>query len=191
MNVMGMDFKNLSLLLDSIAEEKGLSKERILEAVEQALAAAYKKEYGTRGQVVKAKLNPKNGEVEFWLVKLVVDESMIYSEEELEQLKEAPEQGKQGEAVEDKKVRFHEERHIMLKDAKKINPKIQAGEELETKLESKTDYGRIAAQTAKQVILQKIREAERESILLEFKSKEGDLVSGLVQRMEGVTCLWT
>ena len=120
MNVMGMDFKNLSLLLDSIAEEKGLSKERILEAVEQALAAAYKKEYGTRGQVVKAKLNPKNGEVEFWLVKLVVDESMIYSEEELEQLKEAPEQGKQGEAVEDKKVRFHEERHIMLKDAKKI-----------------------------------------------------------------------
>src|SRR3989338_1363025 len=182
-----MDFKNLSLLLDSIAEEKGLSKERILEAVEQALAAAYKKEYGTRGQVVKAKLNPKNGEVEFWLVKLVVDESMIYSEEELEQLKEAPEQGKQGEAVEDKKVRFHEERHIMLKDAKKINPKIQAGEELETKLESKTDYGRIAAQTAKQVILQKIREAERESILLEFKSKEGDLVSGLVQRMEGVT----
>ena len=187
MNVMSMDFKNLSLLLDSIAEEKGLSKERILEAVEQALAAAYKKEYGTRGQVVKAKLNPKNGEVEFWLVKLVVDESMIYSEEELEQLKEAPEQGKQGEAVEDKKVRFHEERHIMLKDAKKINPKIQAGEELETKLESKTDYGRIAAQTAKQVILQKIREAERESILLEFKSKEGDLVSGLVQRMEGVT----
>src|SRR3989338_11037644 len=85
-----MDFKNLSLLLDSIAEEKGLSKERILEAVEQALAAAYKKEYGTRGQVVKAKLNPKNGEVEFWLVKLVVDEGMIYSDEELEELREKP-----------------------------------------------------------------------------------------------------
>lgn len=186
-----MDFKNLSLLLDSIAEEKGLSKERILEAVEQALAAAYKKEYGTRGQVVKAKLNPKNGEVEFWLVKLVVDESMIYSEEELEQLKDAPvssEQGKQEEVgAENKKVRFHEERHIMLKDAKKIHSKIQAGEDLETKLESKADYGRIAAQTAKQVILQKIREAERESILEEFKSKEGDLVSGIVQRTEGVT----
>ncbi|MBI2123714.1 MAG: transcription termination/antitermination protein NusA [Candidatus Wildermuthbacteria bacterium] len=186
-----MDFKNLSLLLDSIAEEKGLSKEHILEAVEQALAAAYKKEYGTRGQVVKAKLNPKTGDVEFWQVKLVVNEDMIYSEEELEQLKDAPivsEQGKQEEApAEDRKVRFHEERHIMLKDAKKENPKIKAGEELETKLESKTDYGRIAAQTAKQVILQKIREAERESILEEFKSKEGDLVSGIVQRMEGVT----
>jgi len=186
-----MDFKNLSVLLDSIAEEKGLSKERILEAVEQALAAAYKKEYGTRGQVVKAKLNPKTGDVEFWLVKLVVDEDMIYSEEELEQLKDAPitqDQGKQEEIpAEDRKVRFHEERHIMLKDAKKENPKIKAGEELEMKLESKTDYGRIAAQTAKQVILQKIREAERESILEEFKSKEGDLVSGIVQRMEGVT----
>jgi len=187
-----MDFKNLSVLLDSIAEEKGLSKERILEAVEQALAAAYKKEYGTRGQVVKAKLSPKTGDVEFWQVKLVVDEDMIYSEEELERLKdttEGPSSVSQSETTEGeaRKVRFHEERHIMLKDAKKINPKIKAGEELETKLESKTDYGRIAAQTAKQVILQKIREAERESILEEFKSKEGDLVSGIVQRMEGVT----
>jgi transcription termination/antitermination protein NusA len=184
-----MDFKNLSLLLDSIAEEKGLSKVSILEAVEQALAAAYKKEYGTRGQIIKAKLNPKTGDVEFWQVKLVVDEDMIYSEEELEQLKDEKEGPSSAEATEGeaRKVRFHEERHMMLKDAKKINPKIKAGEELETKLESKTDYGRIAAQTAKQVILQKIREAERESILEEFKSKEGDLVSGIVQRMEGVT----
>ena len=183
-----MDFKNLSLLLDSIAEEKGLSKERILEAVEQALAAAYKKEYGTRGQVIKAKLNPKTGDVEFWQVKLVVDKDMVYSEAELEQLKDKkeeempPSQTLEGEQ---KKVRFHEERHIMAEDAKKLSPKIKAGEELETELASKTDYGRIAAQTAKQVILQKIREAERDSILSEFKSKEGDLVSGIIQRIEG------
>ncbi len=183
-----MDFKNLSLLLDSIAEEKGLSKERILEAVEQALAAAYKKEYGTRGQIIKAKLNPKTGEVEFWLVKLVVDEGMIYSEEELEQLKDKKEEEPAPvEASEGKKVRFHEERHIMVKDAKKIDPKIKPGEDLEMKLESKTDYGRIAAQTAKQVILQKIREAERDSILQEFKSKEGNLISGVVQRIEGMS----
>ena len=183
-----MDFKNLSLLLDSIAEEKGLSKERILEAVEQALAAAYKKEYCTRGQVIKAKLNPKTGDVEFWQVKLVVDKDMVYSEAELEQLKDKkeeempPSQTLEGEQ---KKVRFHEERHIMAEDAKKLSPKIKAGEELETELASKTDYGRIAAQTAKQVILQKIREAERDSILSEFKSKEGDLVSGIIQRIEG------
>ena len=184
-----MDFKNLSLLLDSIAEEKGLSKERILEAVEQALAAAYKKEYGTRGQVITAKLNPKNGEVEFWQVKLVVDEGMIYSEEELAALKEgearSESSGREPIDEENKKVRFHEERHMMVEDAKKIDPKIKAGEDLEMKLESKTDYGRIAAQTAKQVILQKIREAERESILSEFKSKEGNLVSGIIQRIEG------
>ena len=184
-----MDFKNLSLLLDSIAEEKGLSKERILEAVEQALAAAYKKEYGTRGQIIKAKLNPKTGEVEFWLVKLVVDKDMIYSEEELEKMKEEKEEPPFAEATasEARKVRFHEERHIMAQDAKKIAPKMKPGEDLEMKLESKTDYGRIAAQTAKQVILQKIREAERDSILVEFKSKEGNLVSGVVQRIEGMS----
>lgn len=184
-----MDFKNLPLLLDSIAEEKGLSKERILETVEQALAAAYKKEYGTRGQVIKAKLNPKNGEVNFWLVKLVVDEGMIYSEEELEKMQEETGGPSSTEATasEVKKVRFHEERHMMEEDAKKIDPNIKVGEDLEMKLESKTDYGRIAAQTAKQVILQKIREAERESILLEFKSKEGNLVSGIIQRIEGMS----
>jgi N utilization substance protein A len=185
-----MDFKNLSLLLDSIAEEKGLSKERILETVEQALAAAYKKEYGTRGQVIKAKLNPKNGQVEFWQVKLVVDKGMIYSEEELEQLKDKKEEEPafaEATAGEVRKVRFHEERHMSVEDAKKIEPNIKAGEDLEMKLESKADYGRIAAQTAKQVILQKIREAERDSILQEFKSKEGNLVSGIVQRIEGMS----
>ena len=89
------------------------------------------------------------------------------------------------EATEGKKVRFHIERHILLADAKKIQKKIAVGEDLEIKLESKDDYGRIAAQTAKQVILQKIREAERESVLEEFQSRQGELVSGIVQRVEG------
>ena len=73
----------------------------------------------------------------------------------------------------------------MLEDAKKIKPEIKAGEELETPLESQKDYGRIAAQTAKQVILQRIREAEKESIFSEYKSKEGEIISGIVQRIEG------
>ena len=187
-----IDFKNFGLLLGSVAEEKGLSKERILEAVEQALAAAYKKEFGKRGQNIKASLDLKTGKVEFWQIKLVVDESTIYSEEELGEMK-----NKGAEEIEEpsfsaseadtagKKVRFNPERHIMLDEAKKIEKGAKLSDELEIKLESKTDYGRIAAQTAKQVILQKIREAERNSVLEEFKSKEGELVSGIVQRVEG------
>ncbi len=178
-----MDLKNLSLLVNHISEEKGLSKERVFEMVEQSLAAAYKKEYGKKGQVIKAKLDPKTGKEEFWQVKLVVDDSMIYSEKELEELKEEPPM--ESEITEGKKVRFNEERHIVIADAKKIKKDAKPGDELELKLETKGEYGRIAAQTAKQVILQKIREAERETILGEFKSKEGELISGIVQRLEG------
>ncbi len=184
-----IDFKNFGVLLDSIAEEKGLSKERVLEAVEQALAAAYKKEFGKRGQSIKASLDLKTGKVEFCQMKLVVDEGMIYSGAELEAMKEAretPEEElteiKEGE---EKKVRFNPERHIMADEAKKIEKGTKPGDELKIALDPKTDYGRIAAQTAKQVILQKIREAERDSVLQEFQSKEGELVSGIVQRVEG------
>ena len=182
-----MDIKNFLLAIENIAEEKGLSKEKVLELIEQAVAAAYKKEYGMRGQVVRAKMDPETGKIEFWQIKQVVDEGMIYSEEELEELKESvrEEETSFTEATEGKKVRFHIERHILLADAKKIQKKIAVGEDLEIKLESKDDYGRIAAQTAKQVILQKIREAERESVLEEFQSRQGELVSGIVQRVEG------
>lgn len=178
-----MDIKNFLLAVESIAEEKGLPAEKVFELIEQAIAAAYKKEHGQRGQVVKAKMDEKTGNVEFWQIKQVVKEDMIYSEEELEELKEKKEEVE--EAGEGKKVRFHPERHIMLTEAKKIKKGISAGEDLEIKLQAKGDYGRIAAQTAKQVILQKIREAERESILEEFQSRQGELVSGIIQRVEG------
>jgi len=177
-----MDIKSFTSAIAQIAEEKGISLDKVIESIEMAIAAAYKKDYRKRGQIIKAKLDPKSGEVKFWQVKLVVDEKMIYSEEELEKLK-----AKKVEEIEEgeKKIRFNPEKHIMLKEAKKIKPKIKAGEELEITLEAPKDYGRIAAQTAKQVILQKIREAERESILAECKSKEGEIISGIVQRIEG------
>ncbi len=88
-----------------------------------------------------------------------------------------------------KKVRFNPEKHIMLEEAKKIKPEIKPGEETITPLEPKGDYGRIATQTAKQVILQKIREAEKESIVSEYRSKEGQIISGIVQRIEGKNVL--
>ena len=194
-----MDIKNFASALAQIAEEKGISSERVLDSIEQALAAAYKKDYGNKGQVIKAKLNSKTGGVEFWQVKLVVDEKIIYSEEELEILKEEKEETKEEPSsakgfllspaespAEDKeKIRFNPEKHIMLDEAKKISPKIKTGEELIIPLKPQEDYGRIAAQTAKQVVMQRIREAEKQSVFEEYKSKENQIISGIVQRIEG------
>jgi transcription termination/antitermination protein NusA len=195
-----MDIKNFMSAISQIAEEKGITKEKVLETIEMAIAAAYKKDYGKKGQIIKAKLDPESGEVEFWQVKLAVDEKMIYSEAELAEMeekelkernkaKEKPgkqaEESSSAEADENRKIRFNPERHIMVKEAKKIKPQIEVGQELEIPLESKIDYGRIAAQTAKQVILQRVREAEKESVLAEYKAKEGEIISGIVQRVEG------
>lgn len=169
-----------------IADEKGISPEKVIESIETALAAAYKKDYGQKGQIIKAKLNPNTGDVKFWQVKLVVEKDTIYTEEELEAMKDKePSSAQETGEEKEEKVRFNEEKHIMLSDAKKQKSGIKAGEELEIPLVSKKDYGRIAAQTAKQVILQKIREAERETVFSEFKQKEGEIVSGIVQRIEG------
>ena len=185
LNITIMDIKNFTSAIAQIAEEKGISPDKVLETIEMAIAAAYKKDYGKKGQIVKAKLDSETGDVKFWQVKTVVDKSMIYTEEELEKMKEQERPAFVEETSADKKVRFNEEKHIMLEEAKKINSKIKIGEDLEMFLEAKKDYGRIAAQTAKQVILQRIREAEKESIFSEYKSKEGEIISGIVQRIEG------
>ena len=84
-----MDLKSFTSAIAQIAEERGILPEKVIETIEMAIAAAYKKEYGKKGQMIKCKLDPKSGEAEFWLVKLVVDGSMIYSEEELEKAKMA------------------------------------------------------------------------------------------------------
>jgi len=186
-----MDIKSFQRALAQIAETRGISPEVIIETLEAALATAYKKDYGQKGQKIKAKFNPVSGDVKFWQVKLVVDDSMLYTPEEIEALKEKKvtlyedfEKHEEGQEV-PKKIVFNPEKHIMIADAKKKDPAIAVGDELEIPLESKQDYGRIAAQTAKQVILQKIREAEKETIASEYKSKEGEIISGLVQRVEG------
>ena len=179
-----MDFKSFASAIAQIAEEKGIAPEKVIESLEQALAAAYKKDYGKKGQKILAKFNSKTGELRFWQVKLVVDQSMIYSDKELEKMEDKEEKISLEEIEAEKKVRFNPEKHIPLEEAKKIKPDIKPGEEFVIGLTPKKDYGRIAAQTAKQVILQKIREAESESVLGEFKSKEGEIISGIIQRVE-------
>ena len=168
-----MDLKALEASLEQIEAERGISREKLLEAIEDALATAYKKDYGKKGQIIRAKFDLKTGSTEFSQIKIVVDDSMIIPEDQ------------ETSDVEAKKVRFNPEHHIMLDEAQKIKKGIKPDEELVFPLETKKDYGRIASQTAKQVIIQKIREAERESVFKEFKNKQGELVSGIVQRIEG------
>ena len=200
-----IDLKNFNQTIQQIAEEKGISKDKVLETIEMALAAAYKRDYGKKGQIIRAKFDPESGKVNVAQFKVAVDDSMLKSEEEIATEEKAREEafaeklagkkryedddempappGTQGE--EDKRVRFNPEKHIMIEEAKKIKKDIKPGDELEFKLEFQEEYGRIAAQTAKQVIIQRIREAEREAVFEEYKGKEGELISGLVQRVEG------
>jgi len=177
------NLKDFASAIAQIAEEKGISPEKVLETVEQAIAAAYKKDYGKRGQVIRAKLDSESGQIRFWQIKTVVSESMIYSDEELEKLKKSPTSAKATAGKE--KIRFNPEKYILIEEAKKIDKKIEVDQELKIPLKTQKDYGRIAAQTAKQVIMQKIREAEREGIFEEYKEKEGEIISGILQRIEG------
>ncbi|PIU14729.1 transcription termination/antitermination protein NusA [bacterium (Candidatus Gribaldobacteria) CG08_land_8_20_14_0_20_39_15] len=178
-----MDLKSLSFAVAEVAEERDIPQQKIFEVIEEAIASAYKKEYGKKKQKIVAHLDPKTGELKFWQVKQVVTPEMLLSEEELEALKEKRTGGEEM-AEEDGKIRFNNERHILLQEAKAIKAEIQAGEEINLPLETKEDFGRIAAQTAKQVILQKIKEVEKEEAFKEFKDKEGEVVSGIVQRIE-------
>jgi N utilization substance protein A len=177
---MPLDLKTITSAISQIAEEKGIPKEKIIETIELALAAAYKREYGKKSEIIRARFDPTTGELSFWQVKLVVDESMLKKEEEEDSLSETLEPG-------ERKIRFNPDRHIMLEEARKIKEGVLAGEELLFPLETHTDFGRIAAQTAKQVILQKIHEAERQLVFEEYKSKEGEIISGIIQRVEGRT----
>lgn len=187
-----LDLKVINSVIEQMEQERGIPKEKMFEAIEMALATAYKKEYGKRGQIIKAKLDLNSGKAEFFQVKIVVDkDSVIIRNEEETTEKSDREQKKERfnveERVEDdpnKPVYYNPEHHIFIEDAKKIKKGATVGEELIFPLEEKSDYGRIAAQTAKQVIIQKIREAEKVSVFKEYGEKEGQIVNGTVQRME-------
>ncbi len=166
-----LDLKTFKSALEQLEEERKIPKEKILDAIEQAMAAAYKKDYGKRGQIIRAKFDLETGHTDFYQIKIVVDDSIaVIGDEETEEG--------------DERVHFNSEHHIMLEDAQKIKKGAELNDEIVFPLEAKDDYGRIAAQTAKQVIIQKIREAERTSIIDEYGTKEGEVVSGVVQKIE-------
>lgn len=175
------DLKVINAVLDEMEQERGIAREKLIDAIEQSLATAYKKEFGKRGQIISCKFDIGSGTTVFNQIKIVVDETML--KPELADGEEAPETDEET-ASEDGKVRFDEEKHIMISTARMMKKDVQLGEELVFPLEPKDDFGRIAAQTAKQVIVQKIREAEKEAAMVEFGQKAGDIVVGHVQRFE-------
>jgi N utilization substance protein A len=191
-----LDLKTFKSALEQLEEERKIPKAKILEAIEQAMAAAYKKDYGKKGQIIRAKFDLETGKTDFFQVKIVVDESIAILDTSPQPSPESrggsfPFQGKAGDEVEyslkdsdEERVHFNSEHHILLEDAKKIKKGVELNDEIIFPLEQKDDYGRIAAQTAKQVIIQKIREAERTSIIDEYGTKEGEIISGIVQKVE-------
>lgn len=151
---MELDMKQLAMAIRAIAEEKNLPEEAVQEVVEQALAAAYRRDYGEREQEVRVTMNLNSGDVDAYVSKEVVEnvENAAYE--------------------------------ISLAEAQVMKKDAQLGDMIETH-EKVTDFGRVAAQTAKQVILQRLREAEREIVMNEFEDKIGTVINALVSRVEG------
>lgn len=178
-----LDLKALKAALEQMEEERNIPKDKIIEAIKDALTAAYRKDYGRKGQIIRADFDTETGKLDFYQVKIVVDETTV--KPPLAEGEEEPEEV-ETETAEDanERVRFNEEHHLWLEDARKIKKDAQVGDELVFPLETKDDFGRIAAQTAKQVIIQRLREAEKGSILEEFGNREGELVSGTVHKIE-------
>ena len=151
---MEMDFKQLAQAIKLISEEKNLPEEQVQEIVQQALAAAWRRDYGDREQEVRVTMNLNTGEVTAYVTKEVVEE------------------------VENQHMQ------ISLAEAQTIRKNAKVGETVEI-IQNVEDFGRVAAQTAKQVILQRLREAEREIVLAEYEDKIGGIVNGTVTRVEG------
>ncbi len=187
------NLKELKKAVEQISQEKGVDPQKVFAALEMSLAAAYKKEYCQKGDVVRCQFDQKTGALKFWKVKTVVDETTVRIVEEGEGAGEEETQSKyrrtvdrpfEPEAEEGLLPRYNADRHMFLKEAKEIKADAALSEELVFPLEMHDDFGRIAAQTAKQVILQRLREAERDSILDEFRNKAGEIISGMIQRYD-------
>jgi N utilization substance protein A len=153
-----MQISDFLSAIKQLSDEKNISREIVIEAVEAALAAAYRKDYGKPGQLIKVSLSTEKNSMKVWRSYTVVDEDEEITNPEIQ---------------------------LTVEQAGKFKKKAQVGDEIDIPLEEQTEFGRVAAQTAKQVIIQRLREAEREMLYEEFKGKENKIVNGVVQRVEG------
>lgn len=198
-----MPKSELILAIEQICDEKNIPYESVVDSIEAALAVAYRKEYGNKLLNCRVEFNPEDGSSRIFDVKTVVEDP---TEEELAKLVEQEQQPEQRERRNDNRApsseqpeqsdksatdeteeehRFNPKTDIALIEAKKIKPDAELGDEIISELPVPSGYGRVAAQTAKQVIIQKLREAEREILYELYKDRVGDIVNATVQRMEG------
>lgn len=182
--------------LETICQEKNISKEVVIQTLESALAAAYRKDYGEPNQNIKVEFDADTGEMKVFDVKIVMEKP---PEEEFEEnanttnvdantantIAKPVAEGESSTEFVEEKPRFNPKLHLTPEEAQILKPGIQIGEEIRTTLTVPSSYGRMAAQTAKQVIMQKLREAERAVLYDDFKSKEHTVVTGVIQRREG------
>ncbi|OGY43025.1 MAG: hypothetical protein A2729_05685 [Candidatus Buchananbacteria bacterium RIFCSPHIGHO2_01_FULL_39_14] len=196
-----MDQQSIAEAVKQICEEKGVPLEAVIATIEAALAAAYRKDFGEKNQNIKVEFDLNTGKIKVFDVKTVVEDlppellEMLNQEktEEIAVKKKEEKSEKDASALADKPAseneeevrRFNPKIELQLKDALAIKKDAVVGEEIKTALEMPGDFGRMAAQTAKQVIIQKLRETERETIFQEFKQREGEILVGTVQRREG------
>jgi len=185
---MLFDLKILKTTIEQIEEEKKIPGAVLWDAIEQSLAAAYKKDYGKKGQVIRAKLDQDTGSVNFIQVKTVVDDTTVrpaLTADEQEALRANPSFRESEKTDEEVMPRYDEEKHMMLDAAKLFKSNAQLGDEIIFPLDTpEDDFGRVAAQTAKQVIVQKIREAERGIVMGEYTDKQGEIIIGSVQKVD-------
>ena len=173
-----MDTKEFKNAISVLVKEKGISEDVIFDAMRLALTSAYKKNYHSLSNV-RIDINEDTGEISVYSFKTVVPDN--YEElEEWNLLDSEPEVDENGEEIEKEPFIFDERIHIPLTEARAIVPGIAVGETIEEEVTPK-DFGRVAAATAKQVVIQKIREAERNSIADAFSDKQDELVSGIVE----------
>ena len=157
-NNQAIDSSELIIAMDELEKEKGIKKDYLLETIETALVTAYKRNFDS-AENVRITMDKETGEIHVYAEKDVVEKP---------------------EDVENDKLQ------ISLEDAKRINSKLEVGDKAEIEQVPK-NFGRIAAQTAKQVIVQKIREASRNFLFDEFNERKGEIVSGIVQKADGGT----
>ncbi len=156
-----LSLKDIKNLISQISDLRGLSEKDVENAVLEALGIAYKKDAGLKDALVRAEKNSEGG-ISFYLIKNVIDDT----------------------EVEKGLIRFNPQRNILLSEAKKIQKDIKVGDEIKFPLAAKENFSRIAAQTAKQIIIHKLREAEKSSLYDEFKSKENKIISGVIEKKD-------
>ncbi len=195
----------ISQAIRQICEEKNLAPDVVIKAVEAALAAAYRKDFGNKNQNIKVQFDPENYDgatdgIRVFDVKTVVPD-MELSDDYFERFEAAaavkrelqkemqkrggPKTEADAALEEDGEFVFNQKTMIMLSDAKDLKPDAQEDDEIKVELHVPAAFGRMAAQTAKQVVMQKLREAERNVIYNDFKDREGELMNVTIQRREG------